>query len=191
MGNSKRLGEVMRAHHEEIAAKHPSVGLTRNLGLFGILELVKDRDTMEPLSPFNVAERDDVRGEPSSCSTTWPVHVMVRFNGIMTNPPLCITEEQLAEGFEIIDEALEIADVAMEAWRMGERIGFIGLGIMGEPMARNLMGAGFPSRCTREARARRRAGRDGAALADDPAGVAAATSSQITMLPDTADVEPC
>ena len=32
----------------------------------------------------------------------------------MTTPPLCITEEQLAEGFEIIDRALVIADEAME-----------------------------------------------------------------------------
>ena len=38
---------------------------------------------------------------------------MVRFNGIMTNPPLCISEEQLEEGFAIVDEALEIADGAV------------------------------------------------------------------------------
>ena len=35
---------------------------------------------------------------------------MLRWNGIHTNPPLTITEEQLAEGFEIIDSALSIAD---------------------------------------------------------------------------------
>jgi 4-aminobutyrate aminotransferase-like enzyme len=40
---------------------------------------------------------------------------MVRFNGIMTNPPLCITEDQLAEGFEIIDDVLAIADDAIHA----------------------------------------------------------------------------
>ena len=28
----------------------------------------------------------------------------------MTNPPLCITEAQLAEGFEVIDQALAAAD---------------------------------------------------------------------------------
>ncbi len=32
----------------------------------------------------------------------------------MTNPPLCITEEQLSEGFDVVDKALEIADQAME-----------------------------------------------------------------------------
>jgi hypothetical protein len=35
----------------------------------------------------------------------------------MTNPPLCITEAQLAEGFEIIDGALELADRAMDGAR--------------------------------------------------------------------------
>jgi hypothetical protein len=33
----------------------------------------------------------------------------------MTNPPLTITEEQLAEGFAIIDGALDIADQAVRA----------------------------------------------------------------------------
>jgi 4-aminobutyrate aminotransferase-like enzyme len=33
----------------------------------------------------------------------------------MTNPPLCITEAQLAEGFEILDQALEITDKAVTA----------------------------------------------------------------------------
>ena len=31
----------------------------------------------------------------------------IRWWNVMTNPPLCITEEQLAEGFEIIDRALD------------------------------------------------------------------------------------
>jgi taurine--2-oxoglutarate transaminase len=38
---------------------------------------------------------------------------MLANNSIHTNPPLCITEAQLADGFEIIDRALEIADAAV------------------------------------------------------------------------------
>ena len=38
---------------------------------------------------------------------------MLPNNSIHTNPPLCITEDQLAEGFEIIDRALDIADQAV------------------------------------------------------------------------------
>ncbi|HUL85653.1 MAG TPA: aminotransferase class III-fold pyridoxal phosphate-dependent enzyme [Actinomycetota bacterium] len=111
IGNAKRLEPVMRRHHEELAAKHPSVGLHRNIGLFGILELVSDRDTMEPLSPYNVTNEAMVAVNRALLDRG--LFTMVRWNGIMTNPPLCITEEQLAEGFAIIDEALAVADAAV------------------------------------------------------------------------------
>ena len=110
VGNAKRLEPVMRRHHEELAAKHPSVGLHRNIGLFGILELVKDRDTMQPLSPYNVTNETMVGVNRALMERG--LFTMVRWNGIMTNPPLCITEEQLQEGFEIIDDALGVADAA-------------------------------------------------------------------------------
>ena len=71
-----------------------------------------------------------------------------------------------------------------------ERIGFIGLGIMGKPMARNLLAAGFPV----TAHSRSPGPVDelvnaGAARADDAASVAASSDVTITMLPDTTDVE--
>ena len=109
--HSAKMGDVMARHHQELLDKHPSVGLVRNIGLFGIVELVRNRKTMEPMAPYNgvsdemkaVGKHLDERG----------LFTMVRWNGIMTNPPLPITEEQLAEGFGIIDEALEIADRAV------------------------------------------------------------------------------
>ena len=41
------------------------------------------------------------------------MYTFVRWNTIMTNPPLCITEAQLDEGFEILDSVLEIGDRAV------------------------------------------------------------------------------
>ena len=111
IGNAKRLDAVMRRHHEELMTKHPSVGRVRNIGLFGILELVKSRDTMEPLSPYNVV--NETMQAVNKALLERGLFTMIRFNGIMTNPPLCITEEQLEEGFAIIDEALEPADRAI------------------------------------------------------------------------------
>ena len=111
VGNAKRLEPVMCRHHEELADKHPSVGLHRNIGLFGILELVKDRGTMEPLSPYNVTNQ--VMVGVNRALLDRGLFTMVRWNGIMTNPPLCITEEQLQDGFAIIDEALAVADAAI------------------------------------------------------------------------------
>ena len=65
---------------------------------------------MEPLSPFNGV--NEMRHVDKGLLERG-VFTMIRFNGIMTNPPLCITEEQLDEGFAIIDEVLEIADRAV------------------------------------------------------------------------------
>src|SRR2546426_7589891 len=70
------------------------------------------------------------------------------------------------------------------------RVGVIGLGIMGAPMARNLLGAGHA--LTVHTRTRARAAgllADGAAWADSPAALAAAVDAVVTMLPDAPDVE--
>jgi taurine---2-oxoglutarate transaminase len=112
VGNAKRLDPVMRAHHEALAAKHPSVGRYRNIGLFGVLELVKNRETLEPLSPFNQVNETMQRVNRFLLDNG--LATFVRWWNVMTNPPLCITEEELAEGFEIIDGALDISDAAME-----------------------------------------------------------------------------
>jgi taurine--2-oxoglutarate transaminase len=111
IGNARRLGPVMQRHHEALRKKHPSVGLTRAIGLFGILELVRDRKTMEPLAPFNGTS--EVMKAVAKSLRDQGLYTFVRWHTIMTNPPLCITEAQLAEGFTIIDRALDIADEAV------------------------------------------------------------------------------
>jgi taurine--2-oxoglutarate transaminase len=110
--NARKMGEVMARHHQALQAKHPSVGHVRNIGLFGVLELVKSRRTMEPLVPFNGTA--EVVGRINRYLLDHGVSTMIRWWNVMTNPPLCITEEQLAEGFEVIDGALALADDAME-----------------------------------------------------------------------------
>lgn len=71
-----------------------------------------------------------------------------------------------------------------------ERVGFIGLGIMGKPMARNLLAAGFPVTVhSRSAGPVDELVEAGASRVDGPASVAAGSDITITMLPDTADVE--
>jgi taurine--2-oxoglutarate transaminase len=108
-----QMGEVMRGHMDELAAKHPSVGAVRNIGLFGIIELVRNRETMEPMAPFNgtsdemVALGKRFREEG--------LYTLVRWNYFFTNPPLTISEEEMAEGFAISDRALEITDAAVAA----------------------------------------------------------------------------
>ncbi len=108
---SARLGEVMRGHHEALAAKHPSVGAHRSLGLFGILDLVRSRDPFVPLTGFN-GSSDEMKAIGKYLRQNG-LYTMTPNNSIHTNPPLCVTEAQLAEGFAVIDRALEIADEAV------------------------------------------------------------------------------
>jgi taurine--2-oxoglutarate transaminase len=109
--NAARLGPVMRAQHERLAARHPSVGAHRNLGLFGILDLVRSHHPWTPLTPFN-GTSDEMKAIGKSLRDGG-LYTMIMNNSIHTNPPLCITEAQLAEGFEIVDRALDIADRAV------------------------------------------------------------------------------
>jgi 4-aminobutyrate aminotransferase-like enzyme len=51
--NAARLASGCARMHQRLAAEHPSVGATRNLGLFGIIDLVRSRRPWTPLTPFN------------------------------------------------------------------------------------------------------------------------------------------
>jgi taurine--2-oxoglutarate transaminase len=108
---TQRMGDVMRRHHEALAAKHPSVGAHRNLGLFGILDLVRSRDPWTPMTPFN-GTSDEMKAVGGYLRKNG-LYTMVANNSVHTNPPLIITEEQLAEGFAVLDQALDIADQAV------------------------------------------------------------------------------
>ena len=73
---------------------------------------------------------------------------------------------------------------------MPERVGFVGLGLMGRHMARNLLAAGFPlTVCSRSPGPVEELVALGAAAAADPAAAAATSDVLVTMLPDTPDVE--
>jgi len=95
---------VMERMLGELAAKHASVGVCRSLGLFGMVELVRDRHTMEPLAPFGQTSAETRRF--SALLREEGLYTFVRWHTFFTNPPLCVTEEQLREGFAMIDRAL-------------------------------------------------------------------------------------
>jgi taurine---2-oxoglutarate transaminase len=105
-------GEVMAGHHQALQERHPSVGAVRNIGLFGIVEVVRSRDPYTPMAPYN-GTSDEMKAIHRHLKDNG-LYTFVRWNGIMTNPPLIVTEEQLGEGFAIIDAALEKADQAVE-----------------------------------------------------------------------------
>jgi taurine--2-oxoglutarate transaminase len=111
MGHTQRMGGVLSELHAQMKEKHPSVGDVRSIGLFGVLELVRNRRTKEPMAPFNGTSAEMQR--LGAYLREQGMYVFINWNNLFTNPPLCITEEQLRSAFAIIDKALEITDAAV------------------------------------------------------------------------------
>ena len=95
----------------KLAENHPSVGEVRGLGVFWALELVRDRETREPLVPYNAAGPDaaPMNEFAAACKERglWP---FTHFNRTHVVPPCTTTAEEVAEGIAILDDALTVAD---------------------------------------------------------------------------------
>ena len=109
--NAAKMGAVMKGLLADLERKHPSVGAVRSIGLFGIVELVRDGKTRQPLAPYNGTSPE--MAAIGKFFRQEGLYTFVRWNTFFTNPPLCVTEEQLREGFAIIDKALEATDRAI------------------------------------------------------------------------------
>jgi taurine--2-oxoglutarate transaminase len=110
--HARDLGEtVIGPGLRDLAERHPSVGEVRGLGVFWALELVRDRETREPLVPFNAsgAAAAPMNEFASACKERglWP---FTHFNRTHVVPPCTTSAEEVREGLAILDEALTVAD---------------------------------------------------------------------------------
>ncbi len=112
LNQAVKLGAILRERMQELEKKHPSVGTTRSIGLFGIFEIVRNRTTWEPMAPFNGHSEEMVA--LGAFFREQGLYTFVRWNTFFTNPPLVITEAQLHEGLDIVDRGLEITDRAVK-----------------------------------------------------------------------------
>src|ERR1700712_2205617 len=109
--NAVAMGHYVNEQVELLKEKHPSIGDFRNTGLLGCIELVKNRETKEPMAPFN-AKPDEmvVMNKVAAKIKELGMYTFVRWNYIFVAPPLCVTTAQIDEGLAIISEAISIAD---------------------------------------------------------------------------------
>ena len=109
--NSAEMGVVFAAKLRELQEKHPSIGDVRGLGCFWGIELVKNRETREPLVPFNATgDAAAPVARVAKAALERGLYLMTHWNVIMVCPPLTITRDEIDEGIAILDEALSIAD---------------------------------------------------------------------------------
>lgn len=106
------VGPVFHRLLADLGEQHPSVGEIRSIGLFGVMELVKNRRTREPLAPFNGSSPE--MAALRKYLLDHGVYLYTHWHTALVIPPLIITEEQLKEGFRVLDEALEITDRAVQ-----------------------------------------------------------------------------
>lgn len=106
---SRDLGKVLRRGLMDLAEKHPVIGDVRGVGLHHVVELVKNRETREPMSPFNKPFTDPMKQTAKALKDNG-LSTMVRWNMVFSTPPLIITEQQINEGLQILDHVLTDLD---------------------------------------------------------------------------------
>ena len=113
-----KVAPIQQRLLEQMRANHPCVGEVRNIGLFGVIECVLDRQTREPMAPWNAKAHEMAHmNKVAAVLLEKGLLTFVRWNWIFCVPPLIITQEQLEEAYGIIDQALDVADEAY----VGER----------------------------------------------------------------------
>ncbi|MBI2258118.1 MAG: aminotransferase class III-fold pyridoxal phosphate-dependent enzyme [Flavobacteriia bacterium] len=109
--NAHEMGKYIEEQVEKLKLKHPSIGDFRNTGLLGCIELVKNRKTKIPVTPWN-AKPDEMECSNRMASKVRELGMFtfVRWNWIFIAPPLCITKSEIDEGLAIISQVIAIAD---------------------------------------------------------------------------------
>jgi taurine--2-oxoglutarate transaminase len=109
--NAAAMGDWFGTALAGLQARHPSIGEVRGLGCFWGLELVKNRETREPLVPFNGGgEAAAPVARLAKAALERGLYLMTHWNVIMVCPPLTITQAEAEEGVAVLDDVLAIAD---------------------------------------------------------------------------------
>lgn len=105
------MGEYLKSQVELLKLKHPSIGDFRSTGLLGCFELVKNRTTKAPITPWNAKPEElEVTNRMAAKVRELGMFTLVRWNWIFIAPPLNISKAELDEGLQILSKVIAIAD---------------------------------------------------------------------------------
>jgi len=115
-GLVKKVSEHLRMRLHELMARHECIGDVRGIGHFWAIEIVKNRKTKKP---FNTKQdkaslKPLMTGRISKEALKKGLYVVSWYNHFIVAPPLIITEKEIDEGIEVLDEVLKIADEQVE-----------------------------------------------------------------------------
>lgn len=107
--NVQKQGKVLAELLDDIEKKHACVGQVRHIGLFSAVELVKSKETKEPIVPFN-NDAEGLMGKIVGMLKAEGFSTYSHENMILVAPPLIITETELREALAILDKVLDSVD---------------------------------------------------------------------------------
>jgi len=107
--NVNKVGKILGEKLEDMKDSHPCVGDVRYIGLFSAIELVKDKETKEPMVPYG-KDPQGIMGKIINMLKEKMFMTYSHENMILVAPPLIITEEQLVEELVKLDEVLGLVD---------------------------------------------------------------------------------
>ena len=111
VNKAAQIGKYIESEVEKLKKKHPSIGDFRNTGLLGCIELVKNRETKEPTTPWNAKPQQmEATNRMAAKIRELGMFTFVRWNWIFIAPPLNVSKEEVDEGLNIISQAISIAD---------------------------------------------------------------------------------
>lgn len=112
LDNVNKVGKVLAQIEDDMKAKHKCVGDARHIGLFSCLELVKDKETREPLVPYG-RDPDGVMPKIIGKLKAKKFMTYSHENMIFVCPPLIITEDELRPEMAKLDEVLGEVDAEL------------------------------------------------------------------------------
>lgn len=109
LDNVRAMGKILGELEEDLKAKHACVGDVRYKGLFSAVELVKDKETKEPLVGYN-ADKENLMGKICGMLKAKGFSTYTHENIIIVAPPLIIKEDELRTAMTMLDEVLTEVD---------------------------------------------------------------------------------
>lgn len=109
--NAAYLGKLLSQELHKIKSRHLSVGDVRSIGLLGVIEFVRNKNTKEPLVPYN-ASSEELKQMQEFKNYLYQKGLLIATssNFVLIAPPLCITRDQMLTSLKLVDEAITIID---------------------------------------------------------------------------------
>ena len=106
MENAQQMGLRLTKRLEELKTRHEIIGDVRNLGVFGTIEFVKDRNPGAADALWDQRPSDSFLGRLRAALRARRVHIAQKWTHLFIAPPTCINESEIDLAVSLIEESI-------------------------------------------------------------------------------------